>query len=213
MRSSLGHLLPAAGLLILIPHMFSGCGVVQTDVPFAALEFPLGNTAVVDRIAAFGVPNWSGVQPHNGIDLVVSDSLASSPVVSPAAGTVRRISLNENSFSNPVGQFILTVELRVNAEWTVSLVLEPGTVDPDLRAAQRAAVHVAEGDVVAVGSPVAELLVGSLGYAHLHYMVHRNGHAVCAYAHSSDAARAIFDTLADRSGSHVPDGRVCYAPQ
>lgn len=66
MRIALRHLLPAAGLPIVISQMFSGCGTVATDRAFAALEFPLGNTCDVDRFAAFGIPNWSGAQPHNG---------------------------------------------------------------------------------------------------------------------------------------------------
>jgi hypothetical protein len=57
---------------------------------------------------------------------------------------------------------------------------------------------------------VADLLVGTLGYPHVHYMVELDGEAVCAYAHSSDVARATFEMVAALPGSSLPDGNICY---
>ena len=165
------------------------------NLVFQPLEFPFANVEDIARMAAFGIPNWSGSEPHNGIDLVVNEHLESARLISPTAGVVTRISTNENPYSHPPGQLLVTIVIRINNEWSVHLVLEPGTTDPALEAAQLAAILVSEGEVLEVGSPVADLLVGTLGYPHLHYMVEQDGEAVCAYAHSSDAARAAFESV------------------
>lgn len=188
-----------------------GGGPTEPSVrTFQPLEFPFANPGDIVRMAAFGIPNWSGSEPHNGIDLVIDASLASTRIISPTAGEVVSISMSENPYSNPVGQLILTVSIRVNSEWQVNLVLEPGTADPALKSAQRAAVLVTQGQTVAAGTPVADLMVGTLGYPHLHHMVERNRQTVCAYAHSSEAARRMFQDIARLPNSNVPGGNICY---
>ena len=180
------------------------------NLVFQPLEFPFANVEDIARMAAFGIPNWSGSEPHNGIDLVVNEHLESARLISPTAGVVTRISTNENPYSHPPGQLLVTIVIRINNEWSVHLVLEPGTTDPALEAAQLAAILVSEGEVLEGGSPVADLLVGTLGYPHLHYMVEQDGEAVCAYAHSSDAARTAFENVSAFPGSSLPDGNICY---
>ncbi|HVP13545.1 MAG TPA: M23 family metallopeptidase [Phycisphaerae bacterium] len=197
----------ACGLVFLLAHCNAGGG---PSFLFEPLEFPFSNAGDVVRIAAYGIPNWSGSEPHNGIDLQVDGSLASARIISPTAGRVTGILTHENPYSDPPGQLIVTIDIRVNNEWTVHLVLEPSTADQAMRTAQLAAILVSEGQDVAVGTPVADLLVGTLGYPHLHYMVERNGEMVCAYAYSSDAARAVFVGLASLPGSSLPDGNICY---
>jgi len=177
----------------------------------ATLEFPFSNPENVVRMAAWGVPNWSGTEPHNGIDLEVSESLPSAKIISPTAGEVTSVTTSENPFSNPVGQLILTIAIRVNDEWEVGLVLEPGTTDPAFKSAQLAAVRVSPGQNVSVGTHVADLLVGTLGYPHLHYMVSRGNQNVCAYKYSSGVAKSIFDEIAaTRPNNYLPDGNICY---
>jgi len=190
-----------------------GCGGGEgggLELSFQPLEFPLSNPENVTRIAAFGIPNWSGTEPHNGIDLVIDEGLTSTGIISPTAGQITRISSSENPFSDPPGQLLITIAISVNGEWTVNLVLEPSTADPDLRTAQLDAIQVSEGQEVQVGTPVADLLVGSLGYPHLHYMIEQNGQMVCAYPNSSEAAQAVFDNLAALPDSNLPDGNICY---
>lgn len=199
-----------ATLTLFFPWCAGGCGGNFTDFAFQPFEFPFSRAGDIARIAAFGVPNWSGSEPHNGIDLIVAEQLTSTPIISPTAGTVSSITANENQFSNPPGQLLVTIAIRVNSEWTVNLVLEPSTVDAVLRAAQLAAIRVSEGQQIAAGGPVADLLVGTLGYPHLHYMVQRNGATVCPYAHSSETARTTFQNLAALPDSHLPDGSICY---
>jgi murein DD-endopeptidase MepM/ murein hydrolase activator NlpD len=177
---------------------------------FQPLEFPFSNPSDIVRLASFGIPNWSGTDPHNGIDLIVSQSLESSQIISPTAGVITRIETSENPFSHPIGQLLMTIGIRVNDEWEVNLVIEPGCNDEVTKAAQLAAVQVSVGQEVVVGTPVVSLLIGPLGYAHLHFMPFRNGEAFCAYAHSSDTARLIFEAIALKDASGLPDGNICY---
>jgi murein DD-endopeptidase MepM/ murein hydrolase activator NlpD len=206
-RARLLGLVAGCCLALLAP----GCNVFgPPNLPFVPLEFPFSNTGDILRIAAFNIPNWSGTEPHNGIDLIISESMTSARIISPTAGVVKSIDVHENSYSHPPGQLIITIPIRINAEWTVNMVLEPGSADADTQAAQLAAISVREGQQIEVGAPIADLLVGPLGYPHLHYMVSSNDVAVCPYTQSSDAARAIFTTLAALPRSSLPDGNICY---
>jgi murein DD-endopeptidase MepM/ murein hydrolase activator NlpD len=196
-------------LCVLATAVTPGCDLFGTNREFVPLEFPFATPSSVVRLAAFGIPNWSGADPHNGIDLILAEGGAATRIVSPTAGEVVSVEATENSFSHPPGQLILTVAIKVNDEWTVNLILEPGTADPATRTAQRAAVLVDRGDEVGAGDPIADLLVGNLGYPHLHYMVMKGNAAVCAYANSSEAAKRVFETIAAKPGSSVPGGRIC----
>jgi murein DD-endopeptidase MepM/ murein hydrolase activator NlpD len=187
----------------------AGCDLFGSDREFAPLEFPFGNPTVVVRMAAFGIPNWSGADPHNGIDLILSDTCVRTRIVSPTAGEISSIRMSENPYSTPVGQLILTVAIKVNDEWEVNLVFEPGTAAPVTKEAQRNAIRVSEGQEITAGTEIGDLLVGELGYPHLHYMVTRGGDAVCAYDNSSEAAKAIFEGIAALPGSNVPGGQIC----
>lgn len=180
------------------------------EAPANILEFPFSNAGDIIRMAAYGIPNWSGTEPHNGIDLQVTNALTHSAILSPAAGTVTRIQVSENPFSNPINQLMVTVTILTPSGLEVSLVLEPSTADPTLKSNQVAAIYVTEGQTVGVGNHVADLLVGTLGYPHLHYMVMKDGEFVCAYAYSTPAAQATFATLAQIPASNLPDGNICY---
>lgn len=181
------------------------------QLDFRPLDFPFQDWRRIKRIAAFGVPNWSGSEPHNGIDLIIDSPAV---IISPTAGTVARVKTSENPFSNPPGQLILTVEIYVNSDWSVSLCFEPGTVNETLKAQQMAAIAVSKGDRVAAGQVIGTLLVGEQGYTHLHYMVQGKSGAVCPYTYSSAAARTVFEILKNTlSGNHLPDGRICYGEE
>jgi hypothetical protein len=207
MRTTRSVFLAGCGLALLVPS----CDIGGTaNRVFQPLAFPFANPGDIIGIAAFGIPNWSGTEPHSGIDMQVNHSLASTRIISPTAGRVRSISAHENSFSDPVGQLIVTVEITINSEWTLYVVLEPSSADPAMRTAQLATILVREGQDVEVGTPVADLLVGTLGYPHLHYWIDQNREAVCPYVVSSEAARAVFDSLARLPDSHLPDGNICY---
>jgi hypothetical protein len=68
---------------------------------------------------------------------------------------------------------------------------------------------VHQGDEVAVGTAIGDFLFGTRGYPPLHYMVTRNGSAVCAYEESASAARLIFDGIAAMPGNNMPQGTIC----
>ena len=183
-----------------------------TATVFQPLEFPFSDPTAITRMAAWGIPNWSGAEPHNGIDFQINGQLTSTMIVSPAAGEVIAVSSSENSFSNPPGQLMISVGIRANEEWVVYLVLEPSTVNPSTKATQLAAVRVRTGQRVSVGTPVADLLVGTLGYPHLHFMVQRNHSNVCAYAQSSESAKRTIEAIARYPTSSVPGGQICVGP-
>lgn len=210
---STGQLL---GWLLVLIWIFglTGCNIIGSshdEYPFENLDFPFANPSNIERMAAFGIPNWSGSEPHNGIDLIIYEWLDGSPLISPTRGTVDSIEISENPYSNPANQLLLTIHIYINSEWTVALVIEPGTTDEATKTAQRNAVMVAEGDTVVKGQRVADLLVGEQGYPHLHYMILHNSEPVCAYTYSSAAARGIFEEIArTRSNNNLPDGNICY---
>jgi len=117
-------MMAAVGLIILL--LLAGCGGGdKPDVPFSPLLFPVSHPEDLVGLAAFGIPDWSGTESHNGIDLIVDDSLASTEIVSPTAGFVSRVESATNPYSRPPGQLLLTVSLRVNAAWQVEL--HPGS--------------------------------------------------------------------------------------
>ncbi len=191
--------------------MLACCNIsLYSDFEYQPLEFPFEDAGDIVSIAAFGIPNWSDTEPHNGIDLIIDEHATSARLISPTAGVLTNIFTNENPFSDPPGQLLLTIAIRINSEWTVSFVLEPGTVDAATKAEQLEAILVSVGEEVEVGMPVANLLVGELGHPHLHYMVQHDGEPVCAYAHSSNAARAVFENLSELPDSSLPDGNICY---
>ncbi len=195
-----------AALLFLV-----GCsGEGEQNWDFAPLIFPMANPSHLIGLSAFAIPDWSGTEPHNGIDLIVDDSLTSTEILSPTHGSVVRIESSENPFSHPPGQLLLKVTIRVNSAWKVDLVIEPGTIDDVTVSEQISAVSVHQGQTVAPGDRVADLLVGERGYCHLHYMVQFNDRPVCGYEYSSDTARGTFEDVSSRPASSLPDGNICY---
>ena len=208
------------------PWLLLGAGVVVTggalfllkdtlfapgpNLDFLPLEFPFQNWHQVTHIAAFGVPNWSGSEPHSGIDLTVSEPAV---IVSPTAGTIAAIETKENQYSHPVGQLILGIDIYINSKRKVSMAFEPGTTSAGLKGQQIAAILVKKGDRVQVGTVIGTLLVGEQGYTHIHYALQDGAghHPICPYAYSSTAARTIFETLKNTlADNYLPDGRICY---
>ncbi len=185
-----------------------------TPVVFQPFQFPFADPLVIKRLAAWGIPNWSGTEPHNGIDFQLKDTVGSALILSPTAGQVVEVTAKSNEFSDPAGQLMVSIKILVNAEWAVDLVLEPGTISDSVKAAQLAAVKVVKGQMLSVGTPLADLLRGDLPspYVHLHYMVTRFGQNSCPYAYSSSAARLTIEQIAAYPGSTLQDGQICSAP-
>lgn len=208
-------LIPKALLSVLLLALLITCGgckkIDAIFFKFEPLEFPITNPADIEHLAAFGIPNWSDTEPHNGIDLVLKPTLVSTQIVSPTNGTISSIKISENPYSNPRNQLLMTVKIFINFKWSLSLVLEPSTTDTALKDAQRAAIKVKVGQVISTGDVITDLLVGDLGYPHLHFMLTENGKEVCPYSNSSDAAKRIFETIVSRGiNNNLPDGNICY---
>jgi len=212
-RRKFPWLLLAAGVMVAGGALFLFRDYIFAPGPnldFLPLEFPFQDWHRVTRMAAFGVPNWSGSEPHSGIDLIVT---APAVIISPTAGTIAAIETKENPYSHPVGQLILGIDIYINRQRTVSLAIEPGTTSAGLKAQQIAAILVKKGDRVQAGTVIGTLLVGEQGYSHIHYSLQDGaGHdPICPYAYSSGAARTIFETLKNTlANNHLPDGRICY---
>lgn len=181
------------------------CGDPSNAYEFKPLALPLQTPEAIARLAAWGIPDWSGPGTHhNGIDLILQNGIATTEIVSPTAGTVQSITQSKNPFSDPVDQLIYQIDILINQEWTVSLVIEPGTVAGSQAALdQQAAIWVGIGSELRVGSRVATLIAGELGYAHLHYMVLQNGQDVCAYTHSSEEAKQELELIAEKTDSKI----------
>jgi len=202
-------LLVVIGIISLINCDLFSSGYEEYD--FELMEFPFANPAEIRRMAAFGIPNWSGTEPHNGIDLIINESVYSARILSPTNGTIDSIEMSENPFSHPANQLILTITIYINSEWKVALVIEPGTTDEWVKTSQRNAVLVQEGDTVYKSQYITDLLVGEQGYPHLHYMILRDDVPVCAYLYSSTIARQMFENIRlTRSDNNLPDGNICY---
>lgn len=201
-------------ILLYIFTANGGCKLFNSgheEYDFQPLAFPFLNPNDIVRMAAFGIPGWSGSEPHNGIDLIIDEGMTSARIISPTVGTINRISMSENPFSHPAGQLLLHIDIYINSDWQVSLVIEPGTTSEATKNAQRAAVLVSEGQSVLAGTPIVDLMVGEHGYPHLHYGVYNNDEAVCAYTYSNASARVTFDNIAaTRSGNNLPDGKICF---
>jgi murein DD-endopeptidase MepM/ murein hydrolase activator NlpD len=163
------------------------------------LEFPILEPERIERISAYRTPDWGepGVF-HNGIDLVISDNVT---IVSPADGTVVRVSENVNPYA---GNVLFDVTIRINPAWAVHLVLEPGFLDEANNSLQSDNILVSINDVLEAGDVVGTLL-SSESYPHLHYMLMNLGSDVCVYNYSSQAAQDTFDEIALRSSSVI-----CY---
>ena len=205
------------GILRIIALLFSAvlffgaCEKIKyTQYSFTSLEFPIENPDDIERIAGYGIPDWSGTEPHNGIDLIIYEHLSGTTIISPVKGTIREIKVSENPFSNPVGQLILSVEIYVNSHYSLFLVVEPGTANSDTKSYQLDALQVEENQIVTKGEVIGELLVGELGYPHLHFMMYKDDECVCAYSYASSAAKQIFDEIiAERENNSFFNGNVC----
>jgi murein DD-endopeptidase MepM/ murein hydrolase activator NlpD len=174
-----------------------------TPTPVPLLAFPFSNPDIIQRLAPFGEPNWSGTLPHNGIDLIVNTTVANAELIAPISGTITKIDIRENPYSNPVNQLIVDVTLEASSSFIVNFVIEPSTTSTTTKNQQQASLSVAVDQTVTVGDRIGYLIVGELGYPHLHYMLSVDNQTVCAHHHSTTAAQATFNTIATRSSREI----------
>lgn len=188
-----------AYLLIII--LFSGCKKDKMiDFDFTPLEFHFVNPDDIDYIASFGYPDWSGPgSPHNGIDLRIPMDIEKSVIISPTNGTVKRIT------SDKIG---VGVEIQINDEYTVMVGFEPGDTSEYLQP-QIEAIKVVTGQVVHTGDTLGDLLVGRLGYPHIHLLLNINRRNYCPYDYSSILAKSIYDRIVENREANLYCGEIC----
>ena len=184
------------GIGVFVYFVFFSGAITYED---PKLEFPILESENIVSISAYRTPDWGepGVF-HNGMDLVISDNVT---IVSPANGTVTRVSENVNPYA---GNVLFDVTIRINPDWAIHLVLEPGFLDATNNSLQSDNIQVSVNDVLEIGDVVGTLLY-SESYPHLHYMLMHQGSDVCAYNYSSQAAQDTFEEIALRSSSVI-----CY---
>jgi hypothetical protein len=193
--------LPAGIAVTLIILLFSGCNKDKMiDFDFKPLEFHFADPDDIDYIASFGYPDWSGPGlPHNGIDLRISMDAGSSVIISPSNGTVKRITMDK------IG---VGVEIQINEEYMVMVGFEPGDTSEYLQP-QREALRVETGQVVHAGDTLGDLLIGRLGYPHIHIMLNINRRDYCPYNYSSVRAKNIYDMIVEEREASLFCGEIC----
>lgn len=185
-------------------------GTIAVEREFIPFSFPFSTPADVVGLASFGIPNWSGTEPHNGIDLIIDGNLTSAEVVAPSAGTISTIESRLNTYATPP-TWMATIGITINSNWVLSMVLEADSSFEAMGIAQQNAIAVTVGQDVSRGDKLADLLVGEQGYHHLHYMALLNGTAVCAYKYSNQEAKSLFlDIVQNGTRNNIPDGNISY---
>ena len=187
------------GTLIII--LFSGCKKDKMiDFDFKPLEFHFANPDDIDYIASFGYPDWSGPGlPHNGIDLRIPMDIGKSVIISPSNGTVKNITHDK------IG---VGVEIQINEDYMVMVGFEPGDTSEFLLP-QLEALRVVEGQVVHTGDTLGDLLVGRLGYPHIHLLLNINRRDYCPYNYSSVQAKEIYDMIVEEREASLYCGEIC----
>ncbi len=189
-------------LIIGVPFILNQIGgescYSRSDFPL--LEFPIeGGSSNITGFSGFNVSNWGspGVY-HNGMDLQTSGHNWTA-VIACAPGKVSNIFQHSNSYTN---QTMFSIEIEIAPGWHVTYVLEPGVKDASLIALQAQKINVTKGQCVITGQTIAWLLEIPAEYTHLHFMVMYN-EFICPYSISSDAAKAIYESLATTYGKTV----------
>lgn len=185
------------------------------DFEMAPLEFPFADLSKASGIGSFGYPDWNGPgRSHTGLDVYTYDDrdFDRVKVVSPTHGTVYKIEFQSHPPYHLVAPAIF---IRINATWDVSIVIEPGTMDPEVAEQQRQAVYVQVGQIVAPGDLLGEIMLDKTSetLGGIHYMLQEGDRLRCAYDYSSDAAKAIYDALISGESSKVYDGEPCWVDE
>ena len=167
LRTSLFRLLAGMTLTALCVS----CGLKQEG-----LLFPFQNSQEVVRSYCFGLQPWDtqGLNEiHGGIDLVAPYDpppvgIERHPILAPADSVVEWIV--EGSSGHELTT--IPVVLKMNPYWYVVCNFEPQTTSTAVLDEQRASITVREGDVLARGDLLGDLVVGEVNpeaYPHVHF--------------------------------------------
>ncbi len=162
--------------LVILFCIMSGCTRSGSSGAAEGLDFPVQNVADLNKYYCFGLQPWDTAgnnEIHGGIDLVSPENadpgiIVRVPIVAPAAARVERIV--ESVSGAEVAT--LVVVLKMNDYWYIVCNFEPQTTDADIFQEQRNSIFVTEGQDVARGQVIGELVINSVkpgSYPHLHF--------------------------------------------
>jgi len=187
---------------IFIPIIIIGAGIgglflgktIQdyrvSKLPAPIIEFPVENTDLIHIIWGYG--NQSG-DFHNGIDFGCN---ASVNIIAWCDMTVVDI---DTFYNDAGGHWQTNVFLEFNKRFEFCCAFEPWALNETFANIQRDAINVEEGEIIAKGEVLGELLYQGSG-THIHFGMYDMGESVCAYHYYSNTAKSIFDPLWDQYG-------------
>lgn len=163
-------------VLIFWLGVISGCNSSESEDIIEGIDFPVQNVADLEKFYCFGLQPWDtsgNNEIHGGIDLVTlydpsSPQIERVSMVSPADARVESIIQGESGH----GVATLVVVLKMNEYWYIICNFEPQTTDPAVFEEQRRSILVSEGQELARGELIGELVLKSVkpgSYPHLHF--------------------------------------------
>lgn len=156
----------------------SGSGSDSHDIiddTVEGLDFPVQNFDDVDKYYCFALFPWdnAGLETHGGIDIAVEDDTPGVtkkvPLVAAAPATVELIYWDHETGA---GVRSVVVILKMNEYWYMAYIFEPQTEDEEAFDEQIASIDVQEGEKVARGQKIGDLIVKDTvpgHYPHLHF--------------------------------------------
>lgn len=184
-----------------LPHATT-TPVPAHDDAIGALVYPVRDINQIHIMEAFSTDAsapWGFA--HNGIDFMTAHDRET--VLASAHGTITHVDLFRFP---PRNNWQVNISLRVNERYTIGYAIEPMRSDDATGAAQQALIIVKEGQMVAAGDVLGELIGGENG-AHIHWGINDNtiNQAICPAPFLSTTQQA---ELLARIPSQ-PD-RLCY---
>ena len=154
---------------------FSGCDSIRPlHAVDAGLLFPFSAAEEIVEVYCFGLTYWSpNGEIHNGIDIIpryLGMGYVRYELVAPADAVVERI-YTEGESGHGARTFALL--FRMNDYWITGYVVEPQSLVPWVIEDQLSHIYVHEGQRIAKGQVIGELVVSETdlvegSYPHVH---------------------------------------------
>ncbi|HOE78889.1 MAG TPA: M23 family metallopeptidase [Smithellaceae bacterium] len=201
MKKIIRQVLICATFFVLLCIVVS-CSDSGSDLYYGleGLDFPVKNFDDVDKYYCFALFPWDEEEKetHGGIDIAVWDDspgvIKKVPLVAATPATVEWIVEGDTG----AGVKSIVVILKMNEYWCMAYIFEPQTEDEEAFNEQRTSIYVNEGDRVARGQVIGDLIVKdpiATHYPHLHFGFF--------YKNPADTLQDLFD---DPLSIHVSDG-------
>lgn len=158
------------------------------------LEFPIENTDSLEMI--YGYNMTDPTNGHNGIDFITN---ITTNVIASYNMTVNDKVL---SYSSEGSFWQAGVSFDINDAYELFYAFENFAENETAGQEQYDAITVEIGQEVVAGDVIGQLIHLGSG-THIHYMIQKNGEAVCPYLHFSPSAKSTFDILWSSIGTGV----------